>query len=134
MKQIDLACIIDDDRVYIFAIKRMMKLSNFCKAFMIYNNGAEALDNLKAIIASGKSIPDVILLDVNMPIMDGWQFLDEFIKIESHKLITVYVVSSSIDPVDINKVKEYENVKNYIVKPITIEMLNQIATEVNDTE
>ena len=132
MKTIDLACIIDDDEVYIFAIKRMMKLSNFCKSFMIYNNGEEALNNLKAIIDSGESIPDVILLDINMPIMDGWQFLDEFIKIESHKLITVYMVSSSIDPVDINKAKEYENVSNYIVKPISIEMLNNIAEEINE--
>lgn len=131
MKTIDLACIIDDDQVYIFAIKRMIKLSNFCKSFMIYNNGAEALDNLKAIIDSGKNIPDVILLDINMPIMDGWQFLDEFIKIEASKLITVYMVSSSIDPVDINKAKTYENVSNYIVKPISIDMLNTIAEEIN---
>lgn len=134
MKTIDLACIIDDDQVYLFAMKRMMKLSNFCKAFIIYNNGAEALNNLHAIIDSDKSIPDVILLDINMPIMDGWQFLDEFIKIECHKQITVYMVSSSIDPADIEKAKSYETVSNYIVKPISIEMLNDIAKEINDAK
>ncbi|SFZ93749.1 Response regulator receiver domain-containing protein [Flaviramulus basaltis] len=129
MKKIDIACIIDDDPIFVFGIKKMMQFANFCESFMIFKNGEEALNNLKAIIDSGKNIPDVILLDINMPVMDGWQFLDEFIKIESHKLITVYIVSSSIDPRDKDRVKNYENVSNFIVKPISIESLKNISKE-----
>ena len=129
MKKIDIACIIDDDPIFVFGIKKMMQFANFCESFMIFKNGEEAINNLTAIIDSGNNIPDVILLDINMPVMDGWQFLDEFIKIESHKLITVYIVSSSIDPRDKDRVKKYENVSNFIVKPITIESLKNITKE-----
>ena len=96
---------------------------------MIFKNGLEAINNLKPIIASGENIPEVILLDINMPIMDGWQFLDEFIQIPCKQKIYIYIVSSSIDPADQQKIKEYENISNYIVKPITIEDLTKISRD-----
>lgn len=132
MKQIDIACIIDDDPIFVFGAKRMMELSDFCNSFMIFKNGQEAIDNLKPIIRSGENIPDVILLDINMPIMDGWQFLDEFIKIESTKEITIFIVSSSIDPADKERVKQYQNVSNYVVKPISLETLKRISQDFSE--
>lgn len=132
MKKIDITCIIDDDPIFIFGARRMMELSDFCNSFMIFKNGQEAFNNLKPIMSAGENIPDVILLDINMPIMDGWQFLEEFIKIESHKLITIYIVSSSIDPMDVERAKEYESISNYIVKPITIQTLKDITLEVTE--
>ncbi|NRR91086.1 response regulator [Winogradskyella undariae] len=130
MNKIDVACIIDDDPIFIFGAKRMMQLSNFCNSFMVFKNGQEAINNLKPIMNSDEAIPNVILLDINMPIMDGWQFLDEFIKIESHKSITIYIVSSSIDPVDLNRAKRYDNIKNYIIKPISFKKLESILQDV----
>ena len=103
-----------------------MELADFCNGFMVFHNGKEALNHLNAIISNEAELPDVILLDLNMPVMDGWEFLEEFIKIESDKPITIYIVSSSIDPGDINKAKSYDNVSNYIVKPITIEALKTV--------
>ena len=129
MSKIDVACIIDDDPIFIFGAKRMMELSDFCKSFMVFKNGQEAIDQLKPIMLNGENIPDIILLDINMPIMDGWEFLDEFIKIEAHKSITIYIVSSSIDPVDLNRAKRYKNISNYIIKPISIETLKGILEE-----
>lgn len=129
MSKIDVACIIDDDPIFIFGAKRMMELSDFCKSFMVFKNGQEAIDQLKPIMLNGENIPDIILLDINMPIMDGWEFLDEFIKIEAHKSITIYIVSSSIDPVDLNRAKRYKNISNYIIKPISIETLKGILQE-----
>lgn len=131
MNKIDIACIIDDDPIFIFGAKRMMELSNFCNSFMIFKNGQEAINNLKSIMLSGEDIPEVILLDINMPIMDGWEFLDEFTQIESHKLITIYIVSSSIDPIDLKRAKRYENVSNFIIKPIAIQTLKNILQEVS---
>lgn len=130
MYKIDVACIIDDDPIFVFGAKRIMKLANFCESFLIFHNGQEAINYLKPVIETGKTeIPDVILLDLNMPIMDGWQFLDEFIKIPSQKKITIYIVSSSIDPADIDKAKRYEAVENYIIKPISADKLKSILTE-----
>ncbi|AXT53455.1 response regulator [Aquimarina sp. BL5] len=126
MKNIDLACIIDDDQIFIYGIKRAMELVDFCKSFLIYNDGQEALDSLKSIISANEKLPDIILLDLNMPILDGWQFLDEFINIPVSKKVHIYIVSSSVDPKDILKAKSYEAVSNYIVKPITMDKLKDI--------
>ncbi len=106
--------------------KKIMQYADFCTAFMIFHNGEEALINLKSIIKAEEKLPDIILLDLNMPIMDGWQFLDEFTKIKTEKKITIYIITSSVDPMDIEKAKEYNNVNNYIVKPITLEALQDI--------
>lgn len=130
MKPIDTACIIDDDPIFVFGAKRMMELADFCKRFMIFNNGRKALDGLTPLLDAGQSLPELILLDLNMPVMDGWQFLDEFIKIETNQKIMLYIVSSSIDSEDYMKAKTYEVVSNFIVKPITIDALKEILTKI----
>lgn len=65
-------------------------------------------------------LPDVIFLDINMPIMNGWQFLDEFKKMQNSidKNITIYLVSSSFDDRDISRSKDYAEVTDYIIKPV----------------
>ncbi|WP_323757108.1 response regulator [Roseivirga sp.] len=129
MKKIDIACIIDDDPIFVFGAKRMMELADFCNGFMVFQDGRKALDGLSAIVASGNNLPELILLDLNMPVMDGWQFLDEFTKIKIDKKITLYIVSSSIDSEDFNKAETYEVVSNYIVKPITMDALKDILED-----
>ncbi|MDX1542516.1 MAG: response regulator [Christiangramia sp.] len=129
MKKIDLACIIDDDPVFVFGAKKIMELGNICKSFMVFPNGAEALDNLKPLISSKENLPDFILLDINMPVMNGWDFLDEFIKIPCEQNITIYIVTSSLDPLDLEKAKSYSNVNNYLIKPISIENLREQLIE-----
>ena len=67
----------------------------------------------------------MILLDLNMPILDGWQFLDEFIHLPLKKEISIFIVTSSIDPSDIEMAKNYKMVKSYIMKPITAQKLEE---------
>lgn len=129
MKKIDIACLVDDDPIYIFATKKVMKMANFCNSFLVFHNGKEALDSLSAILSAGVQMPDIILLDLNMPVMDGWQFLDEFIKIHLEKKITIYIVTSSINPEDLERAREYENVQNYIIKPVTEKTLYEILDD-----
>ncbi|MDT0650736.1 response regulator [Autumnicola edwardsiae] len=129
MKKIDLACIIDDDPIFVFGAKKIMQFADFCNSFMVYHNGEEAINGLKSIILAKEKLPDIILLDLNMPIMDGWQFLDEFTQIPTEHEITIYIVTSSIDPEDINRAKSYNRVTNYLVKPISIEGLRKILEE-----
>ncbi|MBC3847289.1 response regulator [Winogradskyella echinorum] len=126
MKKLKLTCIIDDDPIFVFTTKKLFDFNNYCESILIYHNGKEALEGLKPIIESNENVPELILLDLNMPIMDGWQFLDEFSKLKCNKKIVLYIVSSSIDPVDIERAKTYREVSNYIIKPITRESLAQI--------
>jgi CheY-like chemotaxis protein len=59
-----------------------------------------AIDGIRDRISSGKEVPDILFLDINMPIMDGWQFLEEFISIPIEKSVRINIVTSSIDPLD----------------------------------
>jgi len=136
MKKIDIACIIDDDPIFVFSAKKIMQMSNMCNGFLVFHNGHEALSNLKAIISKdSQSLPDVILLDLNMPIMDGWEFLEEFIKIPTQKEIIIYIVTSSVDPQDVIKARSYDKVSNYIIKPISMESLKSLMiSDIQETE
>jgi CheY-like chemotaxis protein len=129
MKQIDIACIIDDDHVFTYVLSKQMKLVNFSNSTMIFHNGLEALKYLKPILESPEALPSVILLDLNMPVLDGWQFLDEFTKLTPQKKITVYIVSSSIDAADHARALKYKAVSNFYIKPVTEKDLRQILAE-----
>jgi CheY-like chemotaxis protein len=78
--------------------------------------------------ATEDRLPDIIFLDINMPVMDGWEFLNEFIKIKNNfeKKITLYVVSSSIDPRDLERAKSINLVTDYLIKPIELKKFEKI--------
>lgn len=122
--------VIDDDKVFHFIIKKLFSKSDINIALSFYLNGLEAIEGLKGKIDSGAQLPDLILLDINMPIMDGWQFLEEFRKTKEltfQVLPIIYLVSSSDSISDINKAKEYQDqVKDYFFKPISLEDLQKI--------
>ncbi|GAA4316638.1 hypothetical protein GCM10023149_13730 [Mucilaginibacter gynuensis] len=90
--------------------------------------GGKALQFLAENKNNAEELPDIILLDIHMPLMSGWQFLEIFKNIRGtlSKPVWVYVVSSSIDPVDIHRSKEYNFVHDYIIKPITKNKLQDI--------
>lgn len=123
MKKIDLACIIDDDSIHVFGAKRAISLANFCKEVLVFNNGKDAFDEISEIFISKKLAPELILLDINMPVWDGWNFLDEFLKLPESKNVKIFIMTSSVDPVDRTKAKTYKQVSNFIIKPITLEKL-----------
>lgn len=100
MKKINAISIIDDDPITIFGIKKMLDALGICDTIITYSNGKLAIDGIKERIAGSHEVPEVIFLDINMPIMDGWQFLEEFITIPLEKSVHINIVTSSIDPVD----------------------------------
>lgn len=117
--------IVDDDLVFHFIIKKLFVRSNLNVQTNYFFNGLEAIEAIK----NDNIIPDLILLDINMPIYDGWQFLEEFRKIKNDlsKNTDVFLISSSDDISDINKAAFYkEEVKRYCNKPLSIKELQEI--------
>ncbi|MBZ9728242.1 response regulator [Salegentibacter sp. JZCK2] len=129
-QKVELACIIDDDKIYVNLVKKIIEIKKLSENLLIFKNGMEALDHFKLILenATEEILPDIIFLDINMPIMDGWEFLNEFIKIKNNfeKKITLYVVSSSIDPRDLERAKSFNLVTDYLIKPIELKKFEKI--------
>lgn len=132
MNKIDSSCIIDDDPIFVYGTKRIMKQVSFCETIHVYNNGQEAIDGLLKMTSEGKELPSIIFLDLNMPIMNGWEFLEDFVKIPNHNRenVTVFIISSSIDPRDLQRVKDYSVVNSYILKPVTPDDLKSVLENV----
>ncbi len=122
MKEIRAISIIDDDPITVFGIKKMLSSITASENIITYTNGREAIDGIKARIADGIGVPEVIFLDINMPIMDGWQFLEEFISLPLEEPIRINIVTSSIDPADRQNWQHYRSRTHHLIdyknKPI----------------
>jgi CheY-like chemotaxis protein len=131
MPKLDIACIIDDDQLFTYVLSKHMKRLDFSEKTLVFHNGLDALDYLRENAGSPGMLPTVILLDINMPVLDGWQFLDEFTKFKISKKITVFIISSSIDQADHARALNYKQVSRFYIKPVTRENLLAIMKEVN---
>jgi len=120
-------CLIDDDRIYQFTAKRIIELVNPLQKVLVFSNGKEAIDFFSQQRLSNEQLPDVIFLDINMPVMNGWEFLEAYklVKTELDKQISIYMVSSSVDEKDKIRSKSFD-VKDFIEKPIDKEMMVEI--------
>jgi CheY-like chemotaxis protein len=128
MKPLKKMALVDDDEVFVFLTRKAIEKSNLVEVIKVFGNGLEALNFLKENSEHPEVLPELILLDLSMPIMDGWQFLDEFVKLNPriNRTIVIYICSSSISPRDIIKAREICAVSDYIIKPVTKEKLVEI--------
>ncbi|WP_298484252.1 response regulator [uncultured Maribacter sp.] len=126
-------CIIDDDEIYQYTMSLNLKSLDSIGEIIVFNDGLEAnnfmLDNLN----NQEELPDIIFLDINMPVMDGFQFMEEYEKIKSKltKNIIIYMISSSVDPVDIEKATQINDISDYLTKPIRQQQLIDILEKLD---
>jgi CheY-like chemotaxis protein len=121
--------IIDDDRIFHILTKKMLGITNFASKISEFFDGQEAIDYLIENHDQQEAIPDLIFLDIQMPFLDGWQFLDQFITLTFEKEITVYIVSSSISTLDHDKSTRYDKVKGFIVKPFPRDKMLEVLED-----
>ena len=134
---LDTILFIDDDPITLMLCKMVISKASFSNEVITAKNGEEALQyfdkllNQSSVNNEENKTPQLIFLDLNMPVMGGWEFLDSFstTKYSEYNAIKVIVLSSTVDPEDLKKSKKYPMVFDFISKPITKKMLEDIKNK-----
>lgn len=128
MKTYQNCCIIDDDEFFAFNAKRLMIDTKFSENVLWYSDGQRAIDGLVGMIIENVNLPEIILLDLNMPNKNGWEFLEDFVALPSKQRenVKVYIASSFVSTDLIEKSKGYNLIEDYLVKPLTADSLDKI--------
>lgn len=123
--------LIDDDPLCILISTKIIELNPALKVIS-FSRAEDALAQLKQWYVSGSDLfPDFIFLDINMPVMDGWQFLEEAQKLpeDFRRKVNVIMLSSSVNPIDVRKSKQFEPVSDFVSKPLTVDKLKTLITK-----
>jgi CheY-like chemotaxis protein len=116
--------LVDDDNMIQMFHRMLFRKVSMGYAINEFANGKKALDYLIANNTLNKEY--LVFLDINMPVMNGWEFLDEIQNADIKSQLHVVMVTSSIDKTDIEKSKKYPIIKNYVQKPLTVSLINEI--------
>jgi CheY-like chemotaxis protein len=121
--------LIDEDEIDNIINQKIIESNNFSERVMVFQTGTDALDFLRVNAKIAENLPDLIFLDINMPIMDGFQFLEEFEKLDTPILdkSKIVMLSSSISPRDIDRAASNRFVKKYLNKPLNSRYLQAIT-------
>ncbi len=126
-------CMVDDNEIDVYQVSRIIKKSGLVETFYSFEDGQEAIDHFKQLEESKKKFdgnfpPVAIILDINMPRMDGFEFLQEYAKLplEIKQSAIVMMLTSSNQDKDKEKASNFAEVKGYFVKPFTAEYLDTI--------
>jgi CheY-like chemotaxis protein len=129
---------VDDDPITLMLCKKVIEKVSFAREIITAKNGEEALsyfENKHLEIKNGNNpeYPTIVLLDLNMPVMNGWEFLDAYLSNEFNKIFPdtkILILSSTIDPNDMEKSKTYPMVFEFLSKPITVEMMENLKSKI----
>lgn len=129
MKQ-ELKCIllIDDEEVDNFIHEKVIKNSGCTEKIVVVDGGQPALDYLVAAKDGNHPMPDLIFLDINMPGMDGWEFIEAYRQLNKaeDEHVIIAMLTTSLNPDDAEKAKTIKEIKDFINKPLTTDILQEI--------
>ena len=128
MKKIGTVMLVDDNDTDNFISKRIIEITQFSDNVIVKNSGKSALDYLHEHAEEPQHIPDIIFLDINMPIVDGFVFLYEYEKFGNavKDKCRVIILSSSDNKRDIDKIINNDFVIKFVTKPLTEKTLEEI--------
>jgi CheY-like chemotaxis protein len=117
--------LIDDNYIDNFVTRRILESSNFAETIVVQQSASEAIDAIR----DGSIKPDVIFLDLRMPLMNGFEFLQEYGKLNGHDKSTtkIFMLSSSLDPVDVKRSGQNKYITQFIHKPLTQKILEDLS-------
>lgn len=126
MEKFNRILLIDDDPIQNLINTKLLNRLEFSEQIDVAINGKEALEDY---ISKIDILPEVIFLDINMPIMNGWEFLEVLDGHDWTEYPKIYMLTSSISPEDIQKSENHPMVDNYITKPLSIDKLSKLKEE-----
>ena len=117
--------LIDDNYIDNFVTRRILESSNFAEKIIVQQSATAAIDAIR----DGSIRPDVIFLDLRMPLMNGFEFLQEYYKLkEQDKTATkIFMLSSSLDPVDVKRSGQNKYITQFIHNPLTQKILEELS-------
>lgn len=125
MKPLHSIFIVDDDPIHQQITEIMLERLRIADAVTKFSDAQDVLDHIRLHTADASGLPDLILLDLNMPVMDGWEFLEVFADLRPQlaKQPRIYVLTSSIDERDRQRVDQFDFVAGYLTKPLTNDII-----------
>ncbi|MES2239234.1 MAG: response regulator [Bacteroidota bacterium] len=122
--------IVDDDPIYQIIMNKIIVKSGIFSSILSFTNGKKAIKALKNSIEKQADFPDIILLDIEMPVLDGWGFVDEMdsLKSQINNEVRIYISSSSIAIEDRERAKNNTGILGYLCKPISLDDIKKITS------
>jgi CheY-like chemotaxis protein len=130
-KKFKAVMLIDDNEIDNLINQKMLEASNIAETIFMHTGAKSALEflkNMEKLASNGVGLPEIIFLDIDMPLMDGFQFLDEFDKLSDYikNNVSIIMLTSSINPQDLGKARKSNYIKKYINKPLTQDSLEKL--------
>lgn len=123
---------VDDDSISLTISKLLLRRTGFSEVIDTAVDGSDALEYFEIIFRDSVDVieeaPQLVLLDINMPVLNGWEFLDAYMRLYANRLpdTKIVILSSTIDPEDFARAKKYPVVTQFLSKPLSVENLNEL--------
>ncbi len=127
--------LVDDDEAINFINEKVIAMANCVEQVIIRENGQEAIDYLKKATQEGDVIPSIILLDINMPIMNGWEFVEAYKELDAsiRDQISLNILSTSFDPADEMRAFQEPEIDAFKRKPLTVDTIKELHQGLKST-